>query len=240
MAFGIKSLIYPFIILFFFLLYCTTLQSKEVYKWRDQDGVIHITDNADEIPEKYRKNSEIIKLEDRGIKTNIIKYISTLKNYKELIVLFLSSIVIFFLFYKIYTFTRKKIEENYEKKRQDILKQRNVDEMDKNTFKKFIMHILEKSGYKIQIVSTPLDFGIDFIALRNFDQYAVRTINNTKNQISRITVMDINREKHRFDCNKSMVVSNSYFDDQAIELAKDVDCEIIDRDKLSKLIYDDT
>jgi len=240
MAFGIKSLIYPFIILFFILLYCSTLQSKEVYKWRDQDGVIHITENADEIPEKYRKNSEIIELEDRGIKTNIIKHIATLKNYKELIVLFLSAIVIFFLFYKIYTFTRKKIEENYEKKRQDTLKQRNVDEMDRNTFKKFIMQVLEKSGYKIQIVSTPLDFGIDFIASRNFDHYAVRTINNIKNEISRITVMDINREKHRFDSNKSMVVSNSYFDDQAIELAKDVDCEIIDRDKLSKLIYDYT
>ncbi|HZX12818.1 MAG TPA: restriction endonuclease, partial [Thermodesulfobacteriota bacterium] len=82
-----------------------------------------------------------------------------------------------------------------------------------------------------------LDLGINMIAKKNDHKYAVQ-INRQTDSVSRLLVSDIDREKHRYGCDKAMLITNSYFSDDAIELAKSTGCELVDRDALAKWVLD--
>jgi len=75
------------------------------------------------------------------------------------------------------------------------------------------------------------------IAKKNDHKYAVQ-INRQTGSVSRLLVSDIDREKHRYGCDKAMLITNSYFSEDVIELAKSTGCELVDRDTLGKWILD--
>ena len=62
-----KLIIHHFIISFLSLFFVLTIthaaQAAAVYKWRDDSGKLHITDNPANVPEKYRE-THIINLKD--------------------------------------------------------------------------------------------------------------------------------------------------------------------------------
>jgi len=62
-----KLIIHHFIISFLGLFFVLTIthaaQAAAVYKWRDDSGKLHITDNPANVPEKYRE-THIINLKD--------------------------------------------------------------------------------------------------------------------------------------------------------------------------------
>jgi predicted nucleic acid-binding Zn-ribbon protein len=55
-------------ILFFGLFLITPyLSSKEVYRWTDEKGTIHFTDDVSKIPEKFRREAESIDVADERV-----------------------------------------------------------------------------------------------------------------------------------------------------------------------------
>ncbi len=65
----ITRLIY--FITIFFIIGWSNYGLCEIYKWRNDDGTIGVTDNIGNIPEKYRDQVEIINYEDNSVKESI-------------------------------------------------------------------------------------------------------------------------------------------------------------------------
>ena len=90
-------------------------------------------------------------------------------------------------------------------------------------------------GYKLSSPNTQFDELIDFIGFKGGEKVAI-AIHDSENFVSKIVVSEIDREKHKHDCKKSMIVCRTYFEEDVIEFAKSVDCELIDKERLSKLL----
>ena len=58
------------ILLFLLLLPIATISFANVYKWVDEKGVIHFTDDFLQIPEKYRSGTRKIEFRDEKVDTN--------------------------------------------------------------------------------------------------------------------------------------------------------------------------
>lgn len=112
-----------------------------------------------------------------------------------------------------------------------------VDEMDGLDFEHYICSILKDRGHKAFVTSGSNDYGVDVIADIEENKYAIQVKRYSSN-VSRRAVSDCVAGMKYYDCNKSMVICNSYYTKGAIDLASANSCELIDRDSLAKWIYD--
>ena len=111
-----------------------------------------------------------------------------------------------------------------------------IDKMNKNEFRNYILNILKKQGFQVTIPSNNIDLGIDFIAQKGESKYAVH-ISQQTGLVSKTDINNVDRDKHKYYCDKAMVVSKYYFDKDAIDLSISTQCELIDKDKLAEWIY---
>jgi restriction system protein len=81
------------------------------------------------------------------------------------------------------------------------------------------------------------DSDLGITATRNGLKYAIQF----KRQIGLVTrqgVIDTLKEKSNRSCNAAMIITNSHFTKDAMELARLEKCELVDRDALAKWIHD--
>lgn len=101
---------------------------------------------------------------------------------------------------------------------------RTLDEVDNMTgaqFEEFVAAVLEGNGYEIrQMTSATGDFGADIIAYRNEELIAIQCKRYAKPVGVKAVQEAIGAMKH-YDCDRCMVVTNSRFTKQAMELAND-------------------
>jgi chromosome segregation ATPase len=57
------------LILILLSLFTVTLSHAEVYKWLDEKGIVHFTDDITQIPEKYRRAIEEVEVTEENIET---------------------------------------------------------------------------------------------------------------------------------------------------------------------------
>lgn len=110
-----------------------------------------------------------------------------------------------------------------------------VDQMSGHEFEEFVCSIFISLGYHAEVTQKSRDFGVDVICKHGRDKIALQTKRYSKN-VNLKCVQEVTAGMRRYNCNKSMVVTNSYFTPSAIELAKHNDCELVDRDGLINLI----
>lgn len=217
-------------------------ETQQFYSWKDENGVTHVTDDPEKIPPKYREN--IKKYESISNKKYSFKKLKLfLTNNKKKITYAVSviavSILIFFLFQKFSRYIRAK-HYKYKRTIEDKnIERSKIETLTEEKLKLKAREILIKEGYKIIEPESIYSTVVDLIGSKGSEKTAI-SINLGENLISKMVINEIDREKHKYNCSKSMVVARTYFDEDAWELAKKINCRLIDKRELAKLILKKT
>ena len=108
-----------------------------------------------------------------------------------------------------------------------------IDKMDGKTFEKYLKVFFEKLGYKVERTKYIGDYGADLVTINN----GVKTVIQAKRYKNRVgikAVQEVVASKGYYNCDKAMVVTNSYFTNQAKTLASRNKVELWDRKLLVK------
>jgi restriction system protein len=124
------------------------------------------------------------------------------------------------------------IDHAYEKPRLAESGMANVDQMSGKAFEKYLEALFKKQGYKVERTKHIGDYGADLVTAKD----GVKIVIQAKRYKGKVGVKEIREAvaaKGYYDCSKAMVVTNSFYTRQAIELAKKDQVELWDRSKLS-------
>ena len=102
-------------------------------------------------------------------------------------------------------------------------------------FEEYVAKLLDHRGYTTSVVGQAGDMGVDVIASKGGEKYAVQ-VKRYSNPVSRTAVSDAVAGKAYHGCNAAMVVTNNYFTKGARALAQSTHCQLVDRDTLAKWI----
>jgi restriction system protein len=106
-----------------------------------------------------------------------------------------------------------------------------IDQMSGKTFEKYLEVLFEKLGYRVERTRYIGDYGADLVTAKE----GVKTVIQAKRYKGKAGVKAIQEAvaaKGYYDCSRAMVVTNSFFTQQAIELARRNQVELWDRSKL--------
>jgi HJR/Mrr/RecB family endonuclease len=128
-------------------------------------------------------------------------------------------------------------------KEQERIKKEKVkysfEEIDKMTgvqFENFIQVLLEKSGYtNVETTKASGDEGVDITANKNGKKIAIQC-KRYKAKITNKAIQEVFSGKFVYKCDEAYVITNSYFTENAILLAKNHNVKLIDRDLLFDLM----
>jgi len=108
-----------------------------------------------------------------------------------------------------------------------------IDKMDGKTFERYLKVFFEKLGYQVERTSYIGDYGADLVATNN----GVKTVIQAKRYKSKVGIKSVQEavaSKGYYQCDKAMVVTNSYVTNQARTLASRNKVELWDRRTLVK------
>jgi restriction system protein len=108
-----------------------------------------------------------------------------------------------------------------------------IDKMDGKTFEKYLKVLFEKLGYKVERTKYIGDYGADLVATNKGVKTVIQA-KRYKNKVGIKAVQEAVASKGYYNCDKAMVVTNSYFTNQAKTLASRNKVELWDRKILVK------
>ncbi len=106
-----------------------------------------------------------------------------------------------------------------------------IDLMDGKTFEKYLEVFFEMLGYKVERTRYIGDYGADLVTNKD----SIKTVIQAKRHKSKVGIKAIQEAvaaKGYYNCDKAMVVTNSFFSIQAKDLAKKNGVELWDRNIL--------
>ena len=114
-----------------------------------------------------------------------------------------------------------------------------IDEMSGFDFEEYLQRLLTLRGYYVEITPGSGDLGVDLIASKGGEKFAIQ-VKRYKNNVPRTAVSDAIGGMSYYHCNKAMVITNSFFTEGAITLARSANCVLVDRETLKKWIAEQT
>ena len=235
---GIKRLKYLASVILLLLLISPTADAAKVYKWVDKDGVIHVTDNPREIPEDHVGSIEEIQIKKNEFNSLTRTIWLFIKSNLGLFTLAIFGIFIILMINKLTQRIMLKHSERKKRRLIQVFEKSGLDRIDNTEFKKLTKTLLENNGYTVsEITFEHFNPGVDFIAERKGNRYYVE-LKLDYDFVPRLAVSDADREKHRYDCDRSMLVTINFFEEDAIELSKATGCILIDRLTLAQWMLD--
>lgn len=110
-----------------------------------------------------------------------------------------------------------------------------IDRMEGLHFEHYVARLLRHLGYRTHVTPGSKDYGVDVVAERAGERFAIQ-VKRYKSKVSRRAVSDAVGAMKHYNCNRCMVVTNSYYTDDAYLLAHANDCILVDRDELAQWI----
>ncbi|MGG0656918.1 restriction endonuclease [Rummeliibacillus pycnus] len=123
-------------------------------------------------------------------------------------------------------FTKKELNEEFA----------NIDSLDGYAFEEYLANIFSKLGFISSVTQKSGDYGADLILEKDNISIVVQA-KRYKGNIGNSAVQEIYAAQAYYKANKAWVVTNSYFTANAIQLAKNTNVMLIDRDELKLLVY---
>jgi restriction system protein len=108
-----------------------------------------------------------------------------------------------------------------------------VDAMDGLTFEHYVARLMEHLGYRTRVTPASGDLGVDVVAEKGGVRYAVQCKRH-RGGVPRTAVSDVVGAMAHYECEKAMVVTNSYYTADAVALARSNDCTLVDREQLAE------
>ena len=136
--------------------------------------------------------------------------------FVEYILYILGALILINLFSKLRSYIKYKLSH--------------VDTMTGLEFEKYVAKSLRKKGFKTQLTEK-YDLGIDIVAIKDGVRYGVQ-VKRHKGVVGANAVRQAVTALNLYDCNRAMVITNSYFSKSAIILARSNACFLIDRDSI--------
>jgi restriction system protein len=106
-----------------------------------------------------------------------------------------------------------------------------IDKMDGLTFEKYLNNLFLRLGYDVERTRYVGDYGADLVLIRGENRIVVQA-KRYKSKVGIKAIQEVVASKAKYNCNKAMVVTNSYYTKQAVELAKANAVELWDKVKL--------
>lgn len=110
-----------------------------------------------------------------------------------------------------------------------------VDHMTGVEFEHYIGELLQSQGFKVEYTKVTGDLGADVIATKHGEKFSIQA-KRYKGSVGRVAISDAVGAMARYHCNRSMVVTTSYFTHDAKLLSHDNNTQLIDRDHLASWI----
>lgn len=108
-----------------------------------------------------------------------------------------------------------------------------IDNMSGLDFEAFVVDLMISLGYEAYQTKASNDYGIDVIAKKDNDIYAIQAKRYSGN-VGIHSVMEASTGAKYYNANYAVVITNSYFTKQAIDCAEKVGVTLLDRDFLIK------
>lgn len=121
------------------------------------------------------------------------------------------------------------------KKNSNTLDFKAVDTMEGLDFETFVTNLYEKLGYKAVTTVASGDFGADVVIEKGKERACIQC-KRYKDVVGIKAVQEVIGSLKYYKANRGIVVTNSTYTDAAMALAKANDIELIDREKLIKMI----
>jgi len=143
--------------------------------------------------------------------------------------------------------TAHKIREKYKefsvseetRKKDDAIKFNiySLDSLSGKEFEYFLKWLFEEMEYIVELTMITADSGVDLIATKNKERVAVQAKRYGRNtKVSNAVILKTHGGRDVYACDKSMVITTSFFTRHAIEDAEKLNIELWDRDTLSAKI----
>ena len=113
-----------------------------------------------------------------------------------------------------------------------------IDEMSADgwSFERYTAELLRKCGYdKAEVTSGSNDYGVDVIAEKGGVRFAIQC-KCYSNKLNNKPVQEVLAGMSHYNAHVGVVITNNYFTANAIQLAKDNNVLLWDRDKLAEMI----
>lgn len=234
-----KFVVYLSIITSFFLILLLSglFEQKSYYTWKDVNGVTHVTKDTSEIPDS-RKNTLKIFNENHNFK--LLNRLRIYTNANKYILTYFILGTILLLFLLIFTKNLYKKFNKLRKNHKNIINTRNIEEsgllnINSPDFHNKAILVLKNMGFKLEPTDQILLNIVEYVGLYKKKRYAISII-FADNPISRITLSEIMREGIKYNCQNFLIISNNYFDDNAIKSVKKNEFRLIDKDEVAALI----
>lgn len=118
----------------------------------------------------------------------------------------------------------------------DLIDLSYADKLKPTQFEHFVGELLKTRGYnQVRVTQASGDFGVDIVARKKRKHYAIQ-VKQYSGKVSFEAVQQAVAGCPYYKCQAAMVVTNSYFTDAARQYAREVVCELIDRDTLKRWI----
>lgn len=122
-----------------------------------------------------------------------------------------------------------------ERARLKVLQLSDIDAMTGVAFEKYVGKLLKMQGYSVRFTPASNDFGVDIIAKKEADTYAIQ-LKRYSRSVGRMAITDAIGGLAKYGCTKAMAITNTYFTSSARELAAVNNCILVDRDILAQWI----
>ena len=127
----------------------------------------------------------------------------------------------------------KHYKKHRKKKRYLKSSIRKIDAMSGEDFERLLATHFEKAGYKVTLTPTSNDYGADLI-LKKKGKTTVLQAKRYKGKVSNSAIQEIVAAMPYYNADHAMVVTNSYFTNNAKVLAEANQVELWDRTQLIK------
>lgn len=183
---------------------------------------------------------------------SIVKaYVSTFENnyeYVELLRRFAKSVGIITTDWRLRNIIDKEIDKRAHQRKVDKISSamkngenishfsiENIDELTGIEFEHLLGKLFTAMGYKSVVTKASGDQGADLI-IEKFGEKTVVQAKRYSGSVSNSAVQEAVAAQAHYNCNSSMVVTNSFFTKSAIELAESNSVSLYDRERLNELL----
>ena len=136
-----------------------------------------------------------------------------------------------FLVVVIYKVTRKVRRWSF--KRNSSMAE--IDNMTGLEFERYVAKLLESKGYGAIRLTEEFDYGVDIIAVKGGITWGIQ-VKRYSGLVKASSVRQVVTALRKYHCDRAMVITNSSYSQVAKELARNNDCILIDRSKLTQWI----
>jgi restriction system protein len=113
---------------------------------------------------------------------------------------------------------------------------RDLDHLDGHAFERYLSYLFENLGCKkVEVTKGSGDFGADIIAEKDGRRIAIQA-KRYSGKVNLKAVQEIYSAKKHYSADIALVVTNNYFANSAIQLAKSTNVYLWDRNKLVHIL----